>query len=115
MLYNVRQEKEGPLGSRSFAPGKLHREQTVPNGTAFGLLSQGAKRHYKKLQAVRSAPNKAKRSTPFIRSMTLETYATRLLIALTGAASVWLFFYQPEPSASSFTHSGTQPFVRVVR
>jgi len=47
--------------------------------------------------------------------MTLETYATRLLIALTGAASVWLFFYQPEPSVSSFSHSGTQSYVRVVR
>ena len=49
------------------------------------------------------------------RLMTLETYATRFLIVLTGAASVWLFFYQPEPSRSSFSHSGTQEFVRIVR
>jgi hypothetical protein len=74
------------------APGKLHREQTAPNDTAFGLLSQGVKRHYKKLQAVRSAPNKAKKPTLLIQPMTLETYATRFMIALTGAASVWLFF-----------------------
>ena len=40
--------------------------------------------------------------------MTLETFATRSLIALTAAASVWLFFYQPDSSRSSFTHSGTQ-------
>ena len=46
--------------------------------------------------------------------MTLETFATRSIIAVTAAASVWLFFYQP-PGAerSSFSHSGTQQFVRV--
>ena len=48
--------------------------------------------------------------------MTLETFATRSLIALTAAASVWLFFYQPAGErSSSFTHSGSQPYVRVVR
>jgi len=47
--------------------------------------------------------------------MTLETFATRLLIALTAAASVWLFFYQPADERSSFSHSGSQPYVRVVR
>jgi hypothetical protein len=48
--------------------------------------------------------------------MTLETFATRSIIAVTAAASVWLFFYQP-PGAerSSFSHSGSQPYVRVVR
>ena len=47
--------------------------------------------------------------------MTLETFATRSLIAVTAAASVWLFFYQPAGDRSSFTHSGSQPYVRVVR
>ena len=47
--------------------------------------------------------------------MTLETFATRSLIALTAAASVWLFFYQPAGERSSFSHSGSQPYVRVVR
>jgi len=48
--------------------------------------------------------------------MTLETFATRSIIAVTAAASVWLFFYQP-PGAerSSFSHSGTQSYVRVIR
>ena len=48
--------------------------------------------------------------------MTLETFATRSIIAVTAAASVWLFFYQP-PGAerSSFSHSGTQTYVRVIR
>ena len=48
--------------------------------------------------------------------MTLETFATRSMIAVTAAASVWLFFYQP-PGAerSSFSHSGTQTYVRVIR
>ena len=45
--------------------------------------------------------------------MTLETFATRSLIAVTAAASVWLFFYQPADERSSFSHSGTQQFVRV--
>ena len=47
--------------------------------------------------------------------MTLETFATRSLIALTAAASVWLFFYQPADERSSFSHSGTQTYVRVIR
>ena len=47
--------------------------------------------------------------------MTLETFATRSLIAVTAAASVWLFFYQPAGERSSFSHSGSQPYVRVVR
>ena len=47
--------------------------------------------------------------------MTLETFATRSLIAITAAASVWLFFYQPAGERSSFSHSGTQPYVRVIR
>ena len=47
--------------------------------------------------------------------MTLETFATRSLIAVTAAASVWLFFYQPADKRSSFSHSGSQPYVRVVR
>ncbi len=47
--------------------------------------------------------------------MTLETFATRSLIAVTAAASVWLFFYQPADERSSFSHSGSQPYVRVVR
>ena len=47
--------------------------------------------------------------------MTLETFATRSMIAVTAAASVWLFFYQPAGERSSFTHSGSQPYVRVVR
>ena len=47
--------------------------------------------------------------------MTLETFATRSLIAVTAAASVWLFFYQPADSRSRFSHSGTQTYVRVVR
>ena len=48
--------------------------------------------------------------------MTLETFATRSLIAVTAAASVWLFFYQPAGErSSSFSHSGTQSYVRVVR
>jgi len=48
--------------------------------------------------------------------MTLETFATRSLIAVTAAASVWLFFYQPAGErSSSFTHSGTQAYVRVIR
>ena len=48
--------------------------------------------------------------------MTLETFATRSLIALTAAVSVWLFFYQPAGAKrSSFSHSGTQDYVRVIR
>ena len=47
--------------------------------------------------------------------MTLETFATRSLIAVTAAASVWLFFYQPAGERSSFSHSGTQSYVRVIR
>ena len=47
--------------------------------------------------------------------MTLETFATRSMIAVTAAASVWLFFYQPADERSSFSHSGSQPYVRVVR
>ena len=47
--------------------------------------------------------------------MTLETFATRSLIAVTAAASVWLFFYQPTDSRTSHSHSGTQPYVRVIR
>ena len=47
--------------------------------------------------------------------MTLETFATRSIIAVTAAASVWLFFYQPADSRSSFSHSGTQAYVRVIR
>jgi|TARA_B100000085_G_scaffold272536_1_gene287077 hypothetical protein len=48
--------------------------------------------------------------------MTLETFATRSIIAITAAASAWLFFYQP-PGAerSSFSHSGTQVYNRVIR
>ena len=45
--------------------------------------------------------------------MTLETFTTRLLIAVTGFSCLWLFFYQPEGNRASFTHSGTQPFVRI--
>ena len=97
------------------APRQLHREQTAPNGTASGRLSQGVKRCYKLLCLARNAPKETNEPTSFNRPMTLETYATRFMIALTGAASVWLFFYQPEPSATSFTHSGTQSYVRVVR
>ena len=47
--------------------------------------------------------------------MTLETFATRSLIAVTLAASGWLFFYQPADSRTSHSHSGTQPYVRVIR
>jgi|TARA_B100000085_G_scaffold251386_1_gene248373 hypothetical protein len=47
--------------------------------------------------------------------MTLETFATRSMIAVTAAASVWLFFYQPADERSSFSHSGTQSYVRVIR
>ena len=47
--------------------------------------------------------------------MTLETFATRSIIAITAAASVWLFFYQPADKRSSFSHSGTQSYVRVIR
>ena len=47
--------------------------------------------------------------------MTFETFATRSLIAVTAAASVWLFFYQPGDSRTSFSHSGAQPYVRVIR
>lgn len=47
--------------------------------------------------------------------MTLETFATRSLIAVTAAASVWLFFYQPADSRSSFSHSGAQVYNRVIR
>ena len=97
------------------APRQLHREQIAPNGTASGPLSQGVKRDPQVLRLARSAPKETNEPTLRNRLMTLETYATRFLIVLTGAASVWLFFYQPEPSATSFTHSGTQPFVRVVR
>ncbi len=46
--------------------------------------------------------------------MTLETFATRSLIAVTLAASGWLFFYDTACNRS-FTHSGTQPYVRVIR
>ena len=47
--------------------------------------------------------------------MTLETFATRSLIAVTLASSVWLFFYQPADERSSFSHSGTQSYVQVIR
>ena len=47
--------------------------------------------------------------------MTLETFATRSIIAVTAAASVWLFFYQPADSRTSHSHSGTQTYVRVIR
>ena len=47
--------------------------------------------------------------------MTLETFATRSMIAVTAAASVWLFFYQPADSRSSSSHSGTQVYNRVIR
>ena len=46
--------------------------------------------------------------------MTLETFAVRSTIALTLAASGWLFFYDVANN-HSFTHSGTQPYVRVIR
>ena len=47
--------------------------------------------------------------------MTLKTFATRSIIAVTAAASVWLFFYQPADSRTSYSHSGTQSYVRVIR
>ena len=47
--------------------------------------------------------------------MTLETFATRSLIAVTLAASGWLFFYDTACNRTRFTHSGTQPYVRVIR
>ena len=46
--------------------------------------------------------------------MTLETFAVRSAIVVTLAASGWLFFYDTA-SNHSFTHSGTQPYVRVIR
>ena len=46
--------------------------------------------------------------------MTLETFATRSLIAVTGLSCLWLFFYQPEGNRSSFGHSGTQPYTKTV-
>ena len=45
------------------APWKLHREQTAPNDTASGRLSQGVKRCYKLLRLVRSAPKETSEST----------------------------------------------------
>jgi len=47
--------------------------------------------------------------------MTLETFATRSLIAVTAVASAWLFFYQPADNRTSHSHSGTQSYVRVIR
>jgi hypothetical protein len=46
--------------------------------------------------------------------MTLETFATRSLIAVAGLSCLWLFFYQPESNRSSFTHSGTQPYIKTI-
>ena len=89
---------------------------------AYGSLSQGVTLGLELLSLARRAPNKIKRSTPFIRSMTLETFATRSLVAVTLAASGWLFFYDlgcnqlpGSKGCTSFTHSGTQQFVRIVR
>ena len=113
--YTVRRKKENSSRVAQAAPGKPHREQTAPNGTASGRLSQGVKRGLDLSSLAGTAPKETNEPTLRNRLMTLETYATRFLIVLTGAASVWLFFYQPEPSATSFTHSGTQQFVRVVR
>ena len=47
--------------------------------------------------------------------MTLETFVTRSLIAVTLAASGWLFFYDIACNRTSFSHSGTQAYVRVIR
>jgi len=47
--------------------------------------------------------------------MTFETFVVRFTIAATLAASSWLFFYDIACNRSSFTHSGTQPYVRVIR
>jgi len=47
--------------------------------------------------------------------MTLETFFVRSITALTLAASGWLFFYDITCNRNSFTHSGTQPYVRVIR
>lgn len=46
--------------------------------------------------------------------MTFETFAVRSAIAVTLAASGWLFFYDMANN-HSFTHSGTQPYVRVIQ
>lgn len=46
--------------------------------------------------------------------MTLETFVTRSMIAVTLAASGWLFFYDVTCN-HPFSHSGTQPYVRVIR
>lgn len=47
------------------APGKLHREQTAPNDTAPGRLSQGVKRCYKLLRLARSAPKETNEPTHY--------------------------------------------------
>lgn len=46
--------------------------------------------------------------------MTLETFATRSLIAATWLSFLCLFLYQVEGSRSSFTHSGSQPYTKTV-
>ena len=46
--------------------------------------------------------------------MSLETYATRSLIAVAFLSLIALFFYVPKDNPTGFSHSGTQTY-RIVQ
>ena len=45
--------------------------------------------------------------------MSLETYATRSLIAVAFFSLICLFFYVPKDNPTGFSHSGTQAYNRI--
>lgn len=96
------------------APRQLHREQTAPINTASGLMLPGVKRCCKLLYAVRSAPNETKRPT-YQRTKMKSFVSLFAAYVAAGAFGVAVVHNASESLQQSFTHSGTQRYVRVVR
>ena len=112
--YHVRREKQFFPCRSGGAPGKLHREQTAPIVTASGLLSLGVKRCCELLHVARSAPNETKR--PTYQRTKMKTFVSLFAAYVAaGAFGVAVVHNASESLQKSFTHSGTQRFVRVVR
>ena len=96
------------------APRQLHREQTAPISTASGLLLPGVKRCCELLHVARGTPNETKR--PTYKRTKMKTFLSLFAAYVAaGAFGVAVVHNASESLQQSFTHSGTQRYVRVVR
>ena len=92
------------------APGKLHREQTTPNDTASGRLSQGVKRGLDLSSFAGTAPKETNEPTHSIHQI------MRMLLISWGIAGLFgVAFVQTALESPLQQHSGTQQVLRVVR